>query len=71
MAALKEFYCRSNENGLGSQFKWLEYTFKSVFSVGPPQVFFIEFYREVQMQIVRFLKASTQHWPVIEETTYQ
>ena len=28
MAGLKEFYCRSNETSLGSQFKWLEYTFK-------------------------------------------
>jgi len=28
MAGLKEFYCQSNETSLGSQFKWLEYTFK-------------------------------------------
>jgi hypothetical protein len=28
MAGLKEFYCPSNETSLGSQFKWLEYTFK-------------------------------------------
>ncbi len=27
MAGLEEFYCRSNETSLGSQFKWLEYTF--------------------------------------------
>jgi hypothetical protein len=27
MAGLTEFYCRSNETSLGSQFKWLEYTF--------------------------------------------
>jgi hypothetical protein len=32
MAGLKEFYCRSNETSLGSQFKWLEYTFKCVLS---------------------------------------
>ena len=31
MAGLKEFYCRSNETSLGSQFKWLEYPFKEVF----------------------------------------
>jgi hypothetical protein len=30
MAGLKEFYCRSNETSLGSQFKWLEYTFKTL-----------------------------------------
>jgi hypothetical protein len=29
MADLKEFYCRSNETSLGSQFKWLEYTFNN------------------------------------------
>jgi hypothetical protein len=29
MAGLKEFYCRSNETSLGSQFKWLEYTFNN------------------------------------------
>ncbi len=29
MAGLKEFYCRSNETSLGSQFKWLEYTFNA------------------------------------------
>jgi hypothetical protein len=29
MAGLKEFYCRSNETTLGSQFKWLEYTFNA------------------------------------------
>ena len=28
MAGLNEFYCRSNETSLGSQFKWLEYTFE-------------------------------------------
>ncbi len=27
MAGLTEFYCPSNETSLGSQFKWLEYTF--------------------------------------------
>jgi hypothetical protein len=30
MAGLKEFYCRSNETSLGSQFKWLEYTFNAI-----------------------------------------
>jgi hypothetical protein len=30
MAGLSEFYCRWNETSLGSQFKWLEYTFKDV-----------------------------------------
>jgi hypothetical protein len=30
MAGLTEFYCRWNETSLGSQFKWLEYTFKSI-----------------------------------------
>ncbi len=30
MAGLKEFYCRLNETSLGSQFKWLEYTFKGL-----------------------------------------
>jgi hypothetical protein len=30
MAGLKEFYCRSNETSLGSQFKWLEYTFNII-----------------------------------------
>ena len=28
MAGLTEFYCPSNETSHGSQFKWLEYTFK-------------------------------------------
>jgi len=28
MAGLTEFYCGSNETSHGSQFKWLEYTFK-------------------------------------------
>ncbi len=32
MAGLKEIYCRSNETSLGSQFKWLEYTFNVVFA---------------------------------------
>jgi hypothetical protein len=31
MAGLKEFYCRSNETSLGSQFKWLKYTFNCSF----------------------------------------
>ncbi len=30
MAGLKECYCRSNETSLGSQFKWLEYTFNVI-----------------------------------------
>jgi hypothetical protein len=29
MAGRTEFYCPSNETSLGSQFKWLEYTFKT------------------------------------------
>jgi hypothetical protein len=28
MAGLTEFYCRSNETSHGSQFKWLDNTFK-------------------------------------------
>jgi hypothetical protein len=29
MAGFTEFYCGSNEPSYASQFKWLEYTFKS------------------------------------------
>ncbi len=55
MAGLKEFYCRSKEISLGSQFKWLEYTFKS----------FLNYYREY------FVFSLFMRWSRIAETVFR
>jgi hypothetical protein len=59
MAALTEFYCRSNETSHASQFKWLDYTFKFE-TLKPPNLDLLQVEQHVDQIVLEEAGRSSQ-----------